>query len=368
MPTNTSPNMGMPVPVVGQESGPQYATDINNSLTIIDNHNHAAGAGVQINPAGININSDLTFNSNNATSLNSARFTALGAPLAGSSPNLDCIYVSGVDLYYNDGNGNQVRITQSGGVAGSPGSISNLTSPASASYQSGPGTFVWQSAANTAANMDMASITIRDQTANSNGITINVPPALAANYSMNLPPTLPGTAEVLTLDNSGNIGYQTYDQVGQNMSSVGANAVAASRTRTVAQVVGIGGVATSPSCGVFNVPNGSTAMVTNMSVTITTSGRPVMLMLVPTTNVGGNGFITATGTMVFQFFNTSNSVSFFTNGGPQSSVVTGQIPSGSICMIDTFISGSPGTYNYQLYASVANSGTIANCQLIAYEL
>jgi len=203
MPTTTSSNMLMPVPVVGSESGPQYATDVNNCLTIIDGHNHTPGLGVQIPVSGLNINADLSLNGNNLTAARTLRLQVQNSTPAGSS-DLDCLYVTGVDLYYIDGNGNNVRITQSGGVAGSPGSISNLTSPASAAYVSADSTFVWQSAANTSANLDCASILIRNLTANSKALTLNPPNSMGSNYSITLP-SLPAATSFLTMDTSGNI-------------------------------------------------------------------------------------------------------------------------------------------------------------------
>ena len=149
----TSPNMGLPIPIVGVEPGPQYATDINNALTTIDGHNHTPGNGVQVPTGGININADLPFSSNNATLLRSTRFAPQSSTFS-LAADVGCLYENGVDLYYRDGNGNNVRITQSGGVSGSPGSIANLTSPATASYVAGNSTFVWQSAANIASEVE----------------------------------------------------------------------------------------------------------------------------------------------------------------------------------------------------------------------
>jgi hypothetical protein len=116
--STTSPNMNLVVPIVGSEAGPQYATDINTSLGIIDSHNHSPGFGVQINTLGLNINSSLTFNGNFATSLAGLTLTPQS-----TLPIVNTIYESGVDLYYLDVVGNNVRITQAGSLAGTPGSI-----------------------------------------------------------------------------------------------------------------------------------------------------------------------------------------------------------------------------------------------------
>lgn len=198
---SSSPNMGLVLPGVSLTSGPQWATDVNASLSIIDQHNHAPGNGVQITPAGLNISSDLSFISNNATNLRSSRYNPQLTPLAGSL-DLGCVYVSGVDLYYNDVNGNQIQITDNGGVAGTPGSIANLVSPASASYVSADATFVWQSDVNTPANMDMGSAIIRNVVANGKGVTLEAPAALGADYTLVLP-LVPVSEKIMTLGASG---------------------------------------------------------------------------------------------------------------------------------------------------------------------
>ena len=202
--TIPSANMNMPVPVVGVDPGPDYATDVNQCITILDAHDHSAGYGVQITPAGLNINADLSMQSNDLILIRSTRWDAQGAALSDPS-DLGCAYVNGVDLYFNDMNGNQIQITSGGAVAGTPGSISGLVSPASASYVGGSGTFVWKSTATTPANLDCAAITIREQVASPNGITIESPSSLGANYTMVLPTALPAGQRFMTLDNGGNI-------------------------------------------------------------------------------------------------------------------------------------------------------------------
>lgn len=197
-----TPNMLLPEPTVGGELAPNWAILLNNSLTIIDSHNHASGSGVQINPNGLNINADLPINSNNILTVRSIRFTP---STVGGAADLGCIYESGVDLWYNDANGNKIQLTANGGIAGTSGSIAGLTSPASATYVSGNQTFVWQSAASTPANLDAASIILRNLAASSKGLTLAPPAAMGANYTLVLP-ALPGAAAFVTLDTSGNLG------------------------------------------------------------------------------------------------------------------------------------------------------------------
>ncbi len=201
--TTISPNMNLIVPVVGVDPGPDWANNLNASLGAIDSHTHVPGQGIQIPPAGLDINVDLTFQGNNAINMRSVRFVPQSSTLSDPS-DLGCIYEAGVDLYYNDGVGNVVRITQSGGVAGSPGSIANLNPPASASYVSANGTFVWQSDVNKPANMDFASAIFRNFVANSFGLTLSPPASMSADYTLTLP-VLPGQQSFMTLDASGSM-------------------------------------------------------------------------------------------------------------------------------------------------------------------
>ncbi len=207
-----SPNMNLPIPVVGQDAGPDWANNVNNCLGItgggIDGHNHTSGNGVQIPPGGLNINADLPFNSNNATLLKTIRFVAQVSPIGAVAPNLGCLYVAGVDLYYNDESGNQVRLTASGSVNATSSGISSGT--ATASFVGG--VLVVDSATNTPGNIQGGSISIGDNTSGSNFVTISAPSSLAANYNYTLPSGTPASnGAFLTSATSGALGYTNVD-------------------------------------------------------------------------------------------------------------------------------------------------------------
>lgn len=208
--------MNLPIPTAGVTAGPEYATDINNSLTLVDSHDHTPGKGVQITPAGLNINTTLPMANNFLTGVAGITLTAQS-----STPAVGTVYESGNDLYYVDGIGNNVRITASGAVAGTPGSISGLVSPASASYVSGSSTFVWRSNTTTAANMDMGSIIIREVSPAANGITISSPTALGANYALTLMTGLPAARKIMAVDNTGAIS-STLDVDGSTITISGS--------------------------------------------------------------------------------------------------------------------------------------------------
>lgn len=194
-----SPNMLLRVPAVGDEQGPDYAIDINfDLLSVIDSHDHTPGKGVQITPTGMNINANLPFNGHFATQV--AGTTLIAQSI---TPALNTIYESGVDLFFVDGVGNNIRLTQAGGVAGTPGSIAGLVPPASVTYVPGSQTFVFESNINTAANIDAGSYLFRNLSPNSTfAVTLNAPSALSNNYDLTLP-TLPAQQSFMTLDQFG---------------------------------------------------------------------------------------------------------------------------------------------------------------------
>lgn len=205
MATIITPNMLLTVPIVGQEAGPQYATDVNACLTIVDQHNHSSGSGVQINPAGLNINADLTFQGNSATNIKSILFS----PQASFTTPLSLYVTPGTespsainDLWFNDGNGTAVQVTSNGAVfapaAAIPGESYTL------------GTFAWKqgSGSTTPANFDIGSVTLRPNIAATTfGTALQVNPSISSSFTLTLPnnpSSLPG-ASFLRLDTAGNI-------------------------------------------------------------------------------------------------------------------------------------------------------------------
>jgi hypothetical protein len=314
--TINSANMSLPVPVVGQEVGPAYATDINNCMAIIDSHTHNPGNGVQITPNGININADLPLNLNNLTLVNSIQLSPTTIASNGT------LYESGVDLYYNDGNGAVIQITESGSVKGSSGTITGLPSgTAGAAYSSGPGTFIFTSATLTPANVDAASVIIRDQTASSFGITLTAPAALAANYPIIFPGTLPGTANFISLDNSGNIAATVPVTNGITTSNISNSAGITGTQLALATVTGAqiaAGTVTiaNQSSSNFNdssiitsSTNGTTtpaSFVPNLGFTVQNSNSLVYIKLIP---AGANSSVNLNNTSSLRDFQVTGFVS-----------------------------------------------------------
>lgn len=240
--TFESPYMGLDIPTVGLAPGPEWATDLNNCLLTIDSHDHSTGKGVQVTPAGLNINSDLSFNFlNSAINMKTARFEPQSLPLGSAAPYQGCVYVVGSELYYNDLASNIVQITNNGSVNAGAGSITGLPSgTASASFVALSGTFVWQQATSTGANMDSATLIVRYPgsypTPSGNYVALAAPSSLSSAYFLYLP-GIPAQTNVMTLSSGGVMSSITYDQVGQGMSSTGANAIATAMNSTGADTI-----------------------------------------------------------------------------------------------------------------------------------
>lgn len=283
-----SPNMLLPVPTVGVSPGPEYATLQNQSMAIIDSHNHSINSGVQVTPAGLNINSDLTMNGNNLINVNTVRFNSLAATLPNLSPNTGALYVSLNELYYNDVTGSHtVKLTNNGSVNAATGNITNLVSPASVNFTNG--TFVFQSSTSTSGSIDVGNVILRSPTSSLNafGITLQVPPSISSNWNIVLP-SLPSVTSLLQIDTAGNMGTVTFDQAAINMSSVGANAIAAKMTSVGADAI----------ASTINTAGANTILATSLNgnlggLSVRTNNRNV---IVSSTNAA-NGLSVIRGTV-----------------------------------------------------------------------
>ena len=344
-----SPNMSLPIPTVAGEPGPNYAIDINQALSLIDQHNHSAGSGVQITPSGININQALSMQNNFLTSAAGITFQ-----LQSSTPAAQTLYVAAgsegtplPDLFYYDGS-NIVQITAGGQVNATAASIPGE------SYAGG--SFIWRqtqsSLPTTPANFDIGSVTIRPNiAATTNGVTITNSVSLASAFSLILPPSLPGSQSIVTLDNSGNIATPAVypittagisssagilgTQLANNTitaTQIANNTITATQianhTITTTQISNTAGILPSQmtyslvqasSTGVFS--SSSTGFTTVTSLTITGQGRPIDVQFYSNTGnlIDGYVEVPASATVSYRITNTSVPYRFatgcFTNPG-----------------------------------------------------
>ena len=130
-------------PEVGVDTGPGWATSINNSLDGIDGHDHTTNKGSRITPAALNINADLEMNSNDLTEV---RTLSMDSTSDTTTADTRAIYVSGSNnLHYRNGSGQDVQITDGTSVVGAAGTITGMGSDAGnqagASYTDGSKAF-----------------------------------------------------------------------------------------------------------------------------------------------------------------------------------------------------------------------------------
>jgi hypothetical protein len=347
-------------------------------MATIDAHDHSPGKGVPITPAGLNISSDLGFLINNAVQLRSARFV----PSTVSGPaDVNAIYINSAgDLYYINSTGTQVRITNGGSIVGTAGSITGLPSgTASATYLAGPGTFQFQSATNTPANIDGASFILRDQTAGSHGVTLAAPSGLTADYTITFPAyPLPSVTNIMTLDSSGNIAATL--NVDNSTLQIAANTISVKNGGITNDKLGPINSQISSSCGYFATSSATPVAVTNLSVTITTVGRPVWVGLIPDGTTGQSVFNISDNTFIpfmyaeAQILNGATVIASplvicgITGLGTRPQMSGSGVPVGSVFTIDTPAAGTI-TYSIKLFTFFTSSvAAIQNAKLFAYEL
>jgi hypothetical protein len=149
-----------------------------------------------------------------------------------------------------------------------------------------------------------------------------------------------------------------------------ANAVTRAKMASVGQQV-------SSSCGAFGTTSTTAVDVTNLSVSITTTGRPVVIALVPdgsdvgrigiefsaSSSSGGEGF--------FKLLEAGVEIAAWSmkTAAGSASVTNPElyVPCGSIFFVRPVAAGTY-TYKLQAYASSNYQTSVINCKLVAYEL
>lgn len=356
--TTTTPNMGLPVPVPSTAPGPDWAQNIVADMYAIDGHNHTSGQGVPITPAAMSINADLTFGNNNATALRSVNFTSQDAPIA-LPTDLGCVYVSGDDLYYNDEQGNQIRITQGGSVAGSTGTITGLPSgTASAAYSTG--TFTFESATSTPATMAVGPVIIGRQASGTKTVTLTPDAAQAANYALTFPAALPAAANIVTLDNTGAIAFNS-----SGVTGTGAVVQATSPTITTPTLA-------SPTFSgtASGIITSATYTPTVTNVQGTTATTPSFSYIRVNTRVHATGRLTATTnasgqlryTITLPVAPTNNfTQTYQIQGGPFVEAAT------SLVEFEAFATTGAKTATVQITLSAASAETVYHSLYLSYD-
>lgn len=117
--------MNLSLPTVSVTIGPEWATELNDAIEVIEDHDHSTGKGAKIPAIGLNINADLEFNSNRAIELKSSKFTDQSVSLTGAA-HTSSIYSLNGDLYWTNGAGTAVQVTAGSVLPTTPGTVTNL--------------------------------------------------------------------------------------------------------------------------------------------------------------------------------------------------------------------------------------------------
>jgi hypothetical protein len=377
-----TPYMNLSLPVPGSTAGPAYASMLVAALTTIDAHDHSPGKGVPVRTSGLYVDADLAFGTKNLSALRSARFTSQDAALA-LPTDLNCLAVVGGELYYNDGVGNAIQLTSGGALnAASLGAIGGdyATSPgASLFYASGSALFSMESAAGVKAYAAHGPLYLYEPVAGGKYARVKVPTGLAANYDLTLPAALPAATKILTLDNTGAVAA-TYDVDGTSLE-VASNTIGVKDLGiTTAKIADLNvtrpklaavGQQASASSGSFATSAGAFVDVTNLTVTITTTGRPVYVALQSAAGVGSSviGATSVSGTgpyASFRILRDATTIAWHDVKADDSGTSGNIFVPASIVAIDA---PGAGTYTYKVQAmNVSDSAHVEYAKLVAYEL
>jgi hypothetical protein len=379
--------MDLDLPTVSVTLGPEWATLLNAALTLVDSHDHSTDKGVKVTQLGLNITGNLDINENYLTDVGSMRLVSQGATLVTPQDVRSLYSVSG-NLYYNNGSGTPIQITSGGSVIAASDGISRQFSRTSVNSN----TVI--SAASTTSYYDVdttSSVTFTLPAAN--GVAAGrfyefkdtTGSAAANNIVINRAgsDTIDGATSVTV-----NTNYQSIALVSDGTSKwsllrqivdtaqikdsavttakIQANAVTKPKLAALGQQI-------SASSNLFTTTSITPVDVTNLSVTITTTGRPVFVGLIP--NGGNTGQVECFGLTVTSaaanFDILRDAVLISKHGmeiaGASANPLTSRVPCGSVFTIDVV---TAGTYVYKLQARAGTSATaiVRNCLLIAYEL
>jgi len=110
-----TPNMNMDLPTPGADEN-VWDDKINASLDIVDTHDHTPGKGIPVPSTAVEVIQDFSVASNSVIDINKTQFEPNSAVLTGTS-NQRAVYAVDNDLYYTNGSGVAVQITDGSSLA-----------------------------------------------------------------------------------------------------------------------------------------------------------------------------------------------------------------------------------------------------------
>lgn len=376
--------MSLALPTVDVTSGPLYASLLNIALTSIDSHNHTSGQGLPIPSGALSIDADIAFNNFNLTNVRSLRLQDQLADITDAS-DVGALYLNSGDLYFNDGTPSHVRITAGGAVnVAASGNITGMgATTATAFYTGANNRFSFLSNTNTPANMTFGPLKLGLNAVSPFYVNITPNGSQAADYTLTLPIANPSVQTIMTLDNAGQIAAAyvldnttintTGNQIQVKPQGITATQIANSTitttqiaTQTLAPInMASANWQSSASSGNWVSTTTSYTQVTNMSVTITSTGRPIMIWLDQYPGSVSPGYI---------FHNTpsTNSVGYFQITHNASTVVNSValgcvMPPSTVFYVHSALPGAH-TYTLQGKAQAGYGIGVFACRLNAMEI
>lgn len=284
----TTANMGLKKPTLGGDEG-TWDDQNNETIDLVDAHDHTTGRGVAVPTAGIGIDADLTMAGYSLTNLRAAVFTvqtsfatARSLWVRSSDNALVWRSASGTDYKLADNSG--LNLSATGGITGDYAAAGAAlyyddTAEAYRFLETAPTPNDWS-------YIKAGGVDVYEHDASiSNFVGLRSPAGLAASYNLSFPAALPGSTSILSVSSAGAI----------TASNTIANAV------TLSSTLGVTGLITATA--------GVTAAA-NQHVTVSGTGRfkhGEMEYLTnglaghPTTNAGslqwerGSGYMVAVG-------------------------------------------------------------------------
>lgn len=196
--------LSVTLPDVGVTTGPEYADDINEFLTALQDVVES-----KVTPAGIDISSDLSLQSGSTFSRIK---DALGVSFRDQTGELDVneypttLYFSGADLWVNDGFGNNIQVTSGGtlNISGQGGITgAGYGDPGvEVAWNSGSSLYEFWSDSTTGVYADIKIDDLVFSDGSSNTITLSAP-SISADYSLTLPTALPASTSVVQVSSAG---------------------------------------------------------------------------------------------------------------------------------------------------------------------
>ena len=265
----TTSNMGLTQPTPTTATGPGWANSLNTNSGIIDVHDHSSGKGVKIGAPGLNIQSDISTNGNRLSDAKSVVFKDQSSSL--SATDARGIYSLNGNLFFVNGS-TDVQITNGTALAGTPGSVTGLVSPASIVFSAQNFSFFY-------ASSTFADLSCRNVNLYQGAYAMQLTYGGTSSYTCTFPGAVPTQSALVVQNTSGTLSNSTSPVIGAD-----ATGIATFNTR-----IGVGStsgiepiVADSGYLGTAAKPLGYTYIGSVESVPKIIDGTPYALTDVPT--------------------------------------------------------------------------------------